>query len=156
LNRKIPQTGQRDPPWVMVFETPHEVAVTQTVDVIPGGQSRLLDTCLVRYTVENRSGQPRTVGLRVMLDTYIGSNDGAPFMIPGGGLVNTMKEFTKDIPNYIQVLEKPDLTNPGTVVHMGLQGFDVPGLDGVPEPLQRLLLCRWPTDGKTVKWEWEA
>src|SRR5262249_21638941 len=71
------------------------------------------------------------------------------------GLVNTMKILTKDIPNYLQVLERPDLTNPGTVVHLGLQGFDVPGLDQTLEPVERVLLCRWPTDGKVVKWAWE-
>ena len=62
-----------------------------------------------------------------MLDTFIGANDGVPFAVPGSEgkpdrLVDTMEIFEqKDIPDYIQALERPDLNNPGTVAHCGLK-----------------------------------
>jgi hypothetical protein len=155
---KKQHANQKEGPWRSTFKFPEDVYVTQTVEIVPGEQTRLLDTCLVQYTIENRSNTFRTVGLRVMLDTYIYPNDGAPFVVPGIGLVNTKKTLTKtgttDIPDYIQVLEKPDLKNPGTVVHIGLSGFTLPDEPGVaPEPLEKVLLTRWPEAGFTKKWD---
>src|SRR5204863_292890 len=59
------------------------VEVTQTVEVVPGEQSARLDTALIRYTLTNLGKTPHTVGIRFLLDTYIGENDGVPFTIPG-------------------------------------------------------------------------
>src|SRR5262249_46732912 len=89
--------------WYSVWEYPEQVVVTQAVEIVPGEQTRVLDTCLVRYTVVNQSTLPREVGLRVLLDTFIGANDGVPFVIPGQpGLLDTQKDFDqKDIPDYI-------------------------------------------------------
>ncbi len=126
-----------------------DVEVTQTVLLVPGQQTRLLDTCLVVYTVENRSRAPRKVGLRIMIDTFIGANDGVPFVVPGQpGLLNTLRRFgAKEIPDYVQALEHDDLNDPGTVAHLGLK---VPGYEDV----QKMLICRWP-DNSRIKWEIE-
>ena len=37
---------------------------------------------MVRYQIENKDTQNHKVGLRFLLDTYIGANDGVPFTIP--------------------------------------------------------------------------
>src|SRR5262249_22502894 len=66
-----------------VCESPDsQVRVMQQVEIVPGEGSGKLDTCLVRYTVENHSGANHDVGLRVMLDTFIGADDGVPFLVP--------------------------------------------------------------------------
>jgi hypothetical protein len=129
------------------------VLVTQEVQIVPGAQSGLLDTCLVRYTVQNRGTVPRTVGLRVMFDTFIGSNDGVPFTIPGReGLVTKPTTFTdKEVPDYLQALERPDLENPGTVAHMGLRGIEIPGVKF--EPIKTLVICPFPDS--EARWEVE-
>ena len=145
--------------WTATWESGNnqKIHVTQTVELVPGEQTRLFDTCLIRYTVENRDTVPHTVGLRVMLDTFIGANDGVPFVIPGQpGLMDTwIKLDSKDIPDYIQAVEHPDLKNPGTVAHLGLRGIVLPG--GVePEPIAELVICRWPAEyAGQVRWEWE-
>jgi hypothetical protein len=128
-----------------------KIKVTQYVEIVPGEQSRQLDTCLVYYTLENTSTVPHTAGLRVLLDTFIGANDGVPFVIPGQpGLLNTKKEFgEKQIPDYIEALERPDLKNPGTVAHLGLKGIHLPGV--TLEPIHAMLICRW--DGSEIRWE---
>ena len=58
-----------------------------------------------------------------MIDTMIGDNDGVPFTVPGlPGLVTTFADFRqpKEIPDFIQALEVPNLRNPGTIAHMTL------------------------------------
>jgi hypothetical protein len=125
--------------------------VTQTVEVVageqvaPGQRRRLLETCLVRYKVENKDGRPHRVGLRFLLDTYIGSNDGVPFTV-GNALCDTEREFNTpaEVPDFIQALERPDLDNPGTVAHLTLK----PG--GRLEPPTRVTLGHW---SNTLSWD---
>ena len=144
--------------WVAVMDYPERVRVTQTVMIVANARSQLLDTCLVHYQVENTSTAAHKVGIRVLLDTFIGANDGVPFTIPGQpGLLDTWKKFgQKEIPDYIQALEYPDLKKPGTIAHMGLK---LPWLrlredDPEPEPIESLLVCRWPGNSE-VKWDWK-
>ena len=63
------------------------LSVTQTVEIIPSSQSNLLDTCLVHYRMKNEDTQSHHAGLRFLLDTYIGDNDGVPFDIGEGAPV---------------------------------------------------------------------
>jgi hypothetical protein len=127
--------------WESVWEIPTwNVRVTQDVSLRRTDQTEKLETCLVKYTLKNLGQEPRTVGLRFMLDTFIGTNDGVPFTIPGKEtLCDTMLEFKTpaEIPDFIQALEKPDLKNPGTVAHLTLRA-------GKLEPPSRLLLTAWP------------
>jgi serine/threonine protein kinase len=141
--------------WDSTWEAYNEgIVVKQSVDLVPGEQSRLLDTVLVRYTITNQSDNPHTVALRVMLDTFIGANDGVPFAVPGSGgkkdrLVDTIEVFDrKDIPDFIQALERPDLKDPGTVAILGLKlrGF---------EPLSKMVICRWPGNNE-YRWPGEG
>jgi hypothetical protein len=124
-----------------------KIQVTQTVEVVPGEPQvehgtyqRLLDTALVRYTIENKDVVPHKVGLRVLLDTLIGRNDGVPFTVPGlTGLVDDQRDFEgAQVPDFIQALEHPDLKDPGTVAQLNLR------LGGQLEPPQRVSLTRWP------------
>jgi hypothetical protein len=117
------------------------IRVTQEVEIVPGEQSRRLDTCLVRYTIENRDERPHRVGLRFLLDTFIGANDGVPFTIPGAsGLCDTLKRFDRaaDVPDFIQALERDDPQNPGTVAYLQFRiGKQV-------ESPRRVTLGGWP------------
>src|SRR5262249_39523384 len=107
--------------WVSEMDfTREKVRVTQHVEVVPGDSGRL-DTCLVYYTIKNYNDVRKKVGIRFLMDTYIGANDGVPFTIPGEkGFLDTMRDFPqKDIPDYIEAIEKPDDPNDhGTVVRM--------------------------------------
>ncbi len=135
-----------------------QVRVRQTVEIVPNEQTRLLDTCLIHYLIENNDTVPHQVGIRVMLDTFIGGNDGVPFVIPGrAGLLEGMHVFgQKEIPDYIEALENPDPANPGTVAHMGLKlrSVHVRPQDPDLEPLEKLVICRWPGTSEK-RWDWE-
>jgi hypothetical protein len=123
-----------------------KIKVTQFVELVRGSQSRLLDTCRVRYQIENLDAMfERPVGLRFLLDSFIGGNDGVPFTIPGeSDLCDTMKDLPgeakdKQIPDFLQALEKADLAHPGTVAHLRLK------LDGLEVP-ERVTLGAWPNE----------
>jgi len=128
-----------------------QIRVTQHVEIVPGA-SGYLDTCLVWYTVENRNTISQRVGLRILLDTFIGANDGVPITIPGEkDLLRTMRNFgQKEIPTYIEVLEKDDPKDTGTVVQMGLKDIKLPGIE--LEDIEKMVIARWP--GINAKWEW--
>ena len=130
-NAGNPSTGK-----ICAFEfLPERIVVTQEVRLVPGEPvevstdekgavyKRLMDTCLFRYKIENKDNQPHEVGLRFLLDTYIGSNDEVPFTLPGvPGMVDTFKELKgEEVPDFIQVLENPELKNPGLIAQLNLR-----------------------------------
>src|SRR5262249_51701546 len=118
-----------------------QVQITQLVEVVAGPQTGLLDTCLIRYQIHNlHKTQEHKIGLRFMLDTFIGTNDGVPFLIPGETkLCTTSKPFDDEtkIPDFIQAREKENLRDPGTIAQIGLK---LPGL----EPPARVTLGAYP------------
>ena len=124
-----------------------DITIEQLVEIVPGGLSpdgskRLLDTCLVRYVLTNRSATiGHKVGLRFLLDTYIGANDGVPFTIPGEkDLCNTFKDFDKadKVPDFISALERQNVKDPGTVAYVSLK------VGGGLEAPTRVTLGSWP------------
>jgi hypothetical protein len=137
-----------------VYTYPDEhIKVTQIVEVVPSDepsevvvkgkkeQMRLLDTVLVLYVIENEDSKPHQVGIRFLLDTFIGTNDGVPFLIPGQTtLVDTQMNFDPSgmgadektmnprnpaqpapVPDFIQALENPNPNNPGTIARVSLK-----------------------------------
>jgi hypothetical protein len=138
-----------------------KLEITQTVEVVPGepvelkngSRKRYLDSCLVRYLIDNVGQEPAKVGLRTIIDTLIGvdeKNDGVPFTVPGlRGLVTKSANFQapKPIPDFLQVLEVPDLKHPGIVGFMTLK------LGGKLEPPGRVLLTHWPGFTGLVDWD---
>jgi hypothetical protein len=123
-----------------------KITVTQFVELVRGEQSRLLDTCRVRYRIDNaKNGLERPVGIRFLLDSFIGGNDGVPFTIPGDSdLCDTMRDLPKQakdkkLPDFLQALERPDLAHPGTIAHLRLK------LEGMETP-ERVTLGAWPNE----------
>lgn len=148
MKRKLQASGAASAPrgprdgLASIWELPRKkVRVSQELEIVPGAQSRRLDTCLVRYILENRDERPHLVGIRFMLDTYIGGNDGVPFTIPGAsGLCDTKMAFASPerVPDFIQALEKDDLRDPGTVAYLQFRiGQHI-------ESPSRVLLGGWP------------
>jgi hypothetical protein len=144
--------------WVSAWEYPGKIRVTQTVMIVPNDDTRKLDTALIHYILENRDTQKHKAGLRIMLDTYIGAEDGVPFAIPGQNeLLTTKRDFnnTKDIPDFIQALEKPNLADPGTTATMVLKfpaDFKVNSGDPILDPIVRMVICRFPGNPE-IRWD---
>ncbi len=123
-----------------VWEYPEGVTVTQLVEIVRGEQTGLLDTCSVEYVLENESAKPHQVGIRFLLDTMIGSNDGAPFIVPGAAaLVETSADYKgEQVPPFVQALESLDFKKPGVVATLKLK------LGGDVEAPGRVTLGGWP------------
>lgn len=122
------------------------ISIVQHVELVPGGLSedgkkRRLDTCLIRYEITNDDGIPHKVGLRFLLDTYIGGKDGVPFVVAGETVMqDALKTFGKpsEVPDYLAAMERQDLKIPGTLAHLTLKYGS--GL----EPPARVVLGAWP------------
>jgi hypothetical protein len=158
-NKPIRETKLDEHTWQSVVEVTDqngkaEIRITQTVQLIRGEMTGLLDTVLVKYDLVNLDNAPHTVGLRFLLDTLIGGNDGVPFLIPPseqapGRLLDTMEIFNgRRVPDFIRAIETDQLEDRmATVAELGLklQGY---------EPLDRLVVCRWP-DNSEIRWDWD-
>lgn len=86
------------------------VTVTQTISLVYNSETSRTDTVEIKYDLKNNSTVAKEIGGRIMLDTMLGSNDGAPFKIPGKGDITTECEYVGDqIPQYWQSFD--NLTN---------------------------------------------
>jgi hypothetical protein len=123
------------------------IEVLQRLRLVEGVNTAELDTVQIQYRLRNVSGRSHEVGIRIMIDTLIGSNDGVPFIVPGhAGLVDRTLVVQRDqMPEFIQALERPDFSNPGTVISMTLRGSDA-------VPPDRMVLSHWP--GSDANWDY--
>jgi hypothetical protein len=109
-----------------------KIHITQIVEIIaskapPKGATagkRHMDVMLVRYIVDNQDTKPHNVGVRNTIDIFLIDNDGALFASPQthkDQIVNG-HEFKGDkMPDYVQVLQRPDVKNPMFVTHFTLK-----------------------------------
>ncbi len=114
-----------------------DIQVTQVLSLVANPFTGRVDSCQIRYQLTNLSASDtHDVGLRILLDTMLGPNDGAPFRVPGVGNVTTEQEFTgTDVPDYFQSFD--DLADPDVVS----QGTQRGGQATAPD---RLILVSWP------------
>lgn len=99
-----------------------DIVVTQVLSIAPGITTGRMDTARIEYRVSNEGTTARSVGLRMVLDTLLGRNDGAPFQV-GGEAVVTDTAFRGDsIPDYYQAFDS--LANPQVVSQGTLRAFD--------------------------------
>lgn len=123
------------------------IEVTQINSLVINPSTGRADIMKIEYQFTNLDQQnSHDVGLRVLLDTMLGDNDGAPFQIPGYGAVTMEREFLKSdnqIPDYWQCFD--DLSNPTVVSQSALKG------SGATEP-DRLIFADWTTFYST---EWD-
>src|SRR5207302_5803152 len=98
----------------------------QTVEVVASrpavrgaAAKRRRDAAVVRYLIENQDNRPHKVGVRVHMDTFWVDNDGCLFAAPNqpNKILDGVVLSGKTVPEYLQVLQRPDLRNPGEVAH---------------------------------------
>lgn len=122
----------------------NNIVMIQTLTLVASVSGGDLDTVEIRYDVENNDTASHEIGLRIMLDTKLGSRDDAPFRVPGVGDVTSETEFTgNNVPQYFDVFD--DLANPTVQAKATLSG-------GVATPPDSLILAHW---GKMSSYEWD-
>jgi hypothetical protein len=134
--------------WMTMSWSFRDVRVRQSLRLVPGDVSQRLDTIRVSFELKNTGTTTRQAGLRVMLDTLIGDNDGVPFIVAGrDGIVTSPLELRgPDVPDFVRALERPILARPGVIVDLNLvpaEGEERPG---------ELLLSHWP--GGDAEWNY--
>jgi hypothetical protein len=111
--------------------------VHQIITLVNGSSSGNPDTYLIQYKVDNMDTVSHTVGCRIMFDTDLDDNDGAPFQVPGvGSVTQEMQWDAADMPNYFFVFN--DLNTPSVVCQGTLLG---PQVGTFPDLFQ---IAAWP------------
>jgi len=94
------------------------VSIVQKISFVTNPATGRKDLIETRYIITNHDTEEHNVGLRIMYDTMLGSNDNAPFRVPGYGAVTKETEFSgNSIPQFWQAFDS--LTNP-TVISQGI------------------------------------
>ncbi|MGM0437564.1 MAG: hypothetical protein ACQEQD_04765 [Bacillota bacterium] len=99
------------------------IVVEQNLSIVKSSTTGLYDTAQIKYKLTNNSEQDKNIGLRVMLDTMLGENDGAPLRM-GEEAITTDKLFSKnEISNFYQAFDsisEPKVTSQGTLKGPGV------------------------------------
>ena len=106
----------------------------------------------ISYTIRNTSKKAHQVGIRLLLDTWAGQNDGVPFLIPTGNtkqLYRTEVEFTPTAAVMWQIYDT-DRARAAAMSEPGLQNILV-GKDLIPP--DRVALANWPNAAASV-WDY--
>lgn len=120
-----------------------QVSVTQTLDITRSPSTGSWDTARIRYLIQNRGGTATEIGLRALLDTMLGTNDGTPFRI-GDREVNY--EYSCDsatMPDFWQAFDS--LNHPAVIAQGTLKGGEVTTPD-------RIIFTNW---GKAADQPWD-
>ncbi|MCR5793717.1 MAG: Ig-like domain-containing protein [Solobacterium sp.] len=92
-----------------------DITVYQTLSLVSSESSSVDDVVRIEYKVINTGTGSKNVGVRIMLDTMLASNDYAPFKVKGTGNLTTIRNYDSatGIPDSYQVYD--DLNNPTTI-----------------------------------------
>ncbi len=124
------------PPSVVAAARAGDIEITQRLSFARNPTTRVRDAALILYEVKNAGDREHTVGLRLMLDTMLGSNDGAPLRAGDAAIETATQLFGGDIPDYWQAFDS--LSEPAVISQGTLRG---PGLT----PPDRLEMVDWGT-----------
>lgn len=97
--------------------------VTQRLEIAGGPVSGMLDTIRASYTVSNPTDEARRVSLRILLDTLLGSNDGAPFRAGERDITSEARMSGGEVMDFwvaFDSLEEPGVVARGTLRGEGL------------------------------------
>jgi hypothetical protein len=100
-----------------------DLEVMQQLGLTRSPTTRVKDAALIAYRVTNRGGSPHEVGLRVVLDTMLGANDGAPLRAGDRAVTSATSLKGDEIPDYWQAfdsLSRPAVISQGTLRASGL------------------------------------
>lgn len=100
-----------------------QILVTQILSFVKSTTTGLADTAQIRYRITNQGEKPKKVGTRIMIDTMLGENDGAPFRIKNKAITFDKLYSKEKTPSFWQAfdtLNNPKVTAQGTIKGSGL------------------------------------
>ncbi len=112
------ETTYTDDSLVSTFTT-GDITVIRHLKLIRNQYTGNEDVAEFSYIVENNGTENHSVGVRIMFDTMLGSNDSAPFRIPGIGNVTSETDLKgSEVPEFWQAfdsLSSPRVIAQGTL-----------------------------------------
>lgn len=114
------------------------IQVTQTMTFFRNPQTKVKDTALISYEIFNTGSKSKKIGARIMMDTQLGSNDGAPFRI-GSKIIET--ETKLEGPNILDFWQTFDHLATPNVIAQGTLSLE----DALISPPDTLYLVNWGT-----------
>ena len=99
------------------------IQVWQILSLTRSSTTGLLDTAQIEYHVENLDSSSHMVGVRLMLDTMLGANDGAPFRVDDRGIMADSVYYRQNMPAFWQAfdsLARPQVMSQGTLTGPGV------------------------------------
>jgi hypothetical protein len=118
--------------------------VSQILTIVRSITTGLLDTAKITYVVTNLGSIEHEVGVRMMLDTMLGSNDGAPFRARDQAITSDTVFTLEKMPRFVQAfdsLSSPSVTSQATLI----------GADATPP--DRVVFTNW---GNLADRVWDA
>jgi hypothetical protein len=121
------------------------IQVEQSLRFFRNPSTKVLDTVLITYTMTNTDSAPHQVGLRLMMDTKLGNNDGAPLRMGYLTAASEKEIAEKDLFPFWQAFD--DLPSPNIVAQgtLELREADI-------FPPDRVILANW---GSLVDSPWD-
>ena len=113
-----------------------DVEVTQQLGFSRNPTTRVKDAAQIIYEITNRGQSPHSVGLRTVLDTMLGANDGAPLRAGAKAITTATRLVGQEIPDYWQAFDS--LSQPAVISQGTLRG------DGLTAP-DRVEMVDWGT-----------
>jgi hypothetical protein len=119
------------------------VVVEQILEITQSPSTGARDTARIKYVIENTGEAPAEIGLRTVLDTLVGANDGAPFRMGVREITEECSVESKDFPDFWQAFDSLD--QPSVIAQGTLKGGDV-------TPPDKIVFTNW---GKSADHPWE-
>ncbi|MBE3582982.1 MAG: hypothetical protein IMX01_02565 [Limnochordaceae bacterium] len=94
------------------------IRVEQRLSIVQSLDTGVEDSARVEYALTNTDTQPHQVGLRIMVDTMLGDNDGAPFRVGETAYESDASLSGSAVPDFWQAfdsLNSPHVTSQGTL-----------------------------------------
>ncbi len=112
------------------------IIISQILSLVKGKTTGNFDTVKIEYVIENKDKIAHNVEVKLILDTYLGRNDGAPFSVPSIGIItsDTMLSAEK-LPEFWYALD--DIREPS------ISAIGVLKVEGYPLPT-KVLFTNWP------------
>jgi hypothetical protein len=123
---------------IISLATHRKIEISQELSFLRNTYTRVNDTVLIEYTLSNRDVITHNIGLRIMLDTKLGSNDGAPFRLGTQGITSETRIYKEDLSDFwltFDSLSSPNVIAQGTLFSK----------DGKISPPSSILLANWGT-----------
>jgi hypothetical protein len=121
----------------------NSIIVTQSLDIVRSPSTGALDTARIKYHIRNEGAVPAEVGLRTLIDTMVGNNDGAPFRMGNQTITSEYRCRGTEIPDFWQAFDS--LTQPAVIAQGTLKGGEI-------TPPNRIDFTNW---GKAADNPWD-